>query len=56
MFDKDREKILHLLSLGVSIQAIIEIHLGYGKYLALYKYIKKIKNARPEDLPIYKSA
>ncbi|MDA0698106.1 MAG: recombinase family protein [Proteobacteria bacterium] len=42
MYDKDREKILHLYQLGVPMQKIIAIHLGYGKYLSLKAYIEKI--------------
>lgn len=42
MYDKDKDKILHLYDLGVPIQKIITTHLGYGKYLSLKAYIKKI--------------
>ncbi|CAM3017230.1 recombinase family protein [Legionella worsleiensis] len=42
MYDKDKEKILHLYQLGVPVQKIIETHLGYGKYLSLKAYLKKI--------------
>ena len=41
MYDKDKEKILHLYQLGVPIQKIIATHLGYGKYLSLKCYIIK---------------
>lgn len=41
MYDKDKEKILHLYQLGVPIQKIICTHLGYGKYLSLKSYINK---------------
>ena len=41
MYDKDKEKILHLYQLGVPIQKIIATHLGYGKYLSLKSYIIK---------------
>lgn len=41
MYDKDKEKILHLYRLGVPIQKIISTHLGYGKYLSLKAYLKK---------------
>lgn len=41
MYDKDREKILHLYHLGVPFQKIITIHLGYGKQMSLRTYIKK---------------
>lgn len=43
MYDKDREKILHLYQLGVPIQKIIATHLGYGKYLSLKAFISKLK-------------
>ncbi|HHF7368345.1 TPA: recombinase family protein [Legionella bozemanae] len=43
MYDKDKEKILHLYKLGVPIQKIIDTHLGYGKYLSLKAYVNKIK-------------
>lgn len=42
MYDKDKEKILHLYQLGVAIQKIISTHLGYGKYLSLKSYITKL--------------
>lgn len=32
MYDKDKEKILHLHQLGVPIKKIIDTHLNYGKY------------------------
>lgn len=41
MYDKDKEKILHLYQLGVPIQKIILTHLGYGKYLSLKAFINK---------------
>ena len=41
MYDKDRDKILHLYQLGVPIKKIIATHLGYGKYLSLRTFIKK---------------
>lgn len=41
MYDKDREKILNLYQLGVPLQKIIEVHLGYGKYLSLRDYLRK---------------
>lgn len=44
MYDKDKEKILHLYQLGVTIQKIITTHLGYGKYLSLKVFIDKRKN------------
>lgn len=43
MYDKDKDKILHLYQLGVPIQKIIETHLGYGKYLSLKAFINKLK-------------
>lgn len=43
MYDKDKDKILHLYQLGVPIQKIITTHLGYGKYLSLTTYIHKKK-------------
>ncbi|WP_233586860.1 recombinase family protein [Legionella sp. km772] len=42
MYDQEREKILHLYQLGVPIQKIISIHLGYGKYLSLKAWLKKV--------------
>jgi DNA invertase Pin-like site-specific DNA recombinase len=44
MYDKDKDKILELHHLGVPIQKIISTHIGYGKYLSLKSYIKKLKN------------
>ena len=41
MYDKDKDKIKHLYQLGVSVQKIIDVHLGYGRYLSLKKYIEK---------------
>ncbi|MCE3043474.1 recombinase family protein [Legionella sp. 16cNR16C] len=43
MYDKDKEKILHLYQLGVPIRKIIATHLGYGKYLSLKAFINKSK-------------
>lgn len=45
MYDKDREKILHLYQLGVPIQKIIATHLGYGKYLSLKAFLNKTKDS-----------
>ena len=45
MYDKDKEKILHLYQLGVPIQKIILTHLGYGKYLSLKAFLKKLNEA-----------
>lgn len=42
MYDKDKEKILHLYQLGVPMQKIITTHLGYGKYLSLKAFINKV--------------
>lgn len=42
MYDKDKEKILHLYQLGVPIEKIIRTHLGYGKYLSLKAFINKL--------------
>ncbi len=42
MYDKDKDKILHLYQLGVPIQKIIATHLSYGKYLSLKAFIKKL--------------
>lgn len=42
MYDPEREKILHLYQLGVPIQKIISTHLGYGKYLSLKAWLKKV--------------
>lgn len=44
MYDKDREKILHLYQLGVPIQKIISTHLNYGKYLSLKAFLNKAMN------------
>ena len=41
VYDKDKEKILHLCKLGVPIKKIIVTHLGYGKYASLKNYIEK---------------
>lgn len=43
MYDKDKEKILHLYQLGVPLQKIIATHLGYGRYLSLKAFIDKSK-------------
>jgi DNA invertase Pin-like site-specific DNA recombinase len=44
MYDHDVGKILHLHKLGVPINAILKIHLGYGKYLSLKRFIQKRLN------------
>jgi len=41
MYDKDRERIFHLHKIGVPINTIIKMHLGYGKYISLRDYIRK---------------
>ena len=41
MYDKDKEKILHLYQLGVPLNKIITVHLEYGKYYSLREYISK---------------
>ncbi|KTD22490.1 recombinase family protein [Legionella londiniensis] len=46
MYDKDKEKILHLYQLGVPLQKIITTHLGYGKYLSLKAFIDKCKELK----------
>jgi len=43
MYDKDKDKILHLHQLGVPIKKIIITHLGYGKYLSLRAFINKCR-------------
>ncbi|WP_050805572.1 hypothetical protein [Legionella drancourtii] len=48
MYDKDKDKILHLYQLGVPIQKIITTHLSYGKYLSLKAFIKKLN-----QVPVY---
>lgn len=42
MYDKDKEKIVHLYQLGVPIQKIITTHLCYGKYLSLKAFLNKV--------------
>ncbi len=51
MYDKDREKILHLYQLGVPLQKILTTHLGYGKYLSLKAFINKINTAPVNTTP-----
>lgn len=46
MYDKDKEKIIHLYQLGVPLQKIISTHLGYGKYLSLKAFINKLKDTQ----------
>ena len=40
-FDKDKDKIIELLDLGLSYQKIVEKHLGYGSASTLHTYVKK---------------
>ncbi|MBA8667679.1 recombinase family protein [Holosporaceae bacterium 'Namur'] len=53
MYDKDREKIFDLHKLGVPLHKIITVHLGYGKYLSLKKYLEKryINNSLESSIP-----
>jgi len=39
MYDKDRERIVELLELGVSIRHISSHHLGYGSASSLHYYV-----------------
>jgi DNA invertase Pin-like site-specific DNA recombinase len=41
MYDKDKEKILHLRQLGVPLRKVISTHLSYGKYLSLKRFVEK---------------
>ncbi len=41
MYDKDKTRILELVQLGVPINKILTIHLNYGKYLSLKRFISK---------------
>ena len=41
IFDKDKEKIVELLELGLSYKKIVDKHLGYGSQSTLYTYVKK---------------
>ena len=41
MYDKDKNRILELVQLGVPINKILTIHLNYGKYLSLKRFISK---------------
>lgn len=52
MYDKDKDKIMELFRLGVPIRKIIEMHLGYGKYLSLQTFINKQKNCNEIELLI----
>lgn len=40
-FDKDKDRIIELLSLGLSYQKVVEKHLGYGSASTLHTYVKK---------------
>lgn len=40
-FDKDKDKIIELLGLGLSYQKIVKKHLGYGSASTLHTYVKK---------------
>ncbi|CAO5675959.1 MAG: hypothetical protein HEEMFOPI_01979 [Holosporales bacterium] len=44
MYDKDKDKIMHLYTLGVPLRKIIQTHIKYGKYSSLKEYIDKRKN------------
>ncbi len=41
MYDKDKARILELAKMGVPINKILTIHLNYGKYLSLKRFIHK---------------
>jgi len=41
IFDKDRERVIELLGLGLSYQKVVEKHLGYGSASTLHTYVKK---------------
>jgi DNA invertase Pin-like site-specific DNA recombinase len=41
MYDKDKARILELAKMGVPINKILTIHLKYGKYLSLKRFIEK---------------
>ncbi len=50
MYDKDQDKILELVKLGVPIKKIINTHLQYGKPQSLTKYIRGCKR-KPQKFP-----
>lgn len=50
MYDKDKDKIMHLHELGVPINKIIDIHLKYGKYLSLKSFIDKQSALKKKSL------
>ena len=41
IFDKDKERIVELLDLGLSYKKIVAKHLGYGSSSTLYTYVQK---------------
>jgi len=41
IFDKDQEKIVELLGLGLSYEKVVKKHLGYGSASTLHTYVKK---------------
>lgn len=49
IYDADRERILELHMLGVSVTKIVSTHLGYGKYQSLRKFIYKMKCINNKD-------
>lgn len=49
IYDKDRERIMHLYDLKVPIKAIVTVHLRYGKYLSLKNYIGRQAKAVATD-------
>ena len=49
MYDQDQTKIFHLYQMGVPLQKIINVHLGYGKYLSLKQYIDKRKSVAEKN-------
>lgn len=46
LYDRDHDKIKHLVEMGVPTNTIIETHLKYGKYLSLSNYIKRLKQGK----------
>ena len=43
IFDKDKDRIIELVNLGLSYKKIVEKHLGYGSQSTLYTYVQKRK-------------
>lgn len=41
IFDKDKDKIVELLNLGLSYSKIVKSHLGYGSSSTLHTYVKR---------------